>query len=47
MPSSLTAHEQSIKDIFSDDYVFKIPGYQRPYTWTPEQARDLFEDVVG
>lgn len=47
MSKSLSAHEQSITKIFSDDYVFKIPGYQRPYAWTPEQAGELFDDLRG
>lgn len=47
MPASLTAHQEPISRIFSDDYVFNIPGYQRPYAWGSEQARDLFEDLVG
>jgi len=47
MSSTLVAHEQAISRIFSNDYVFKIPSYQRPYAWTTEQARDLFDDLVG
>ena len=47
MPSALIAHEQAISRIFRNDYVFKIPSYQRPYAWTTEQARDLFDDLVG
>lgn len=45
MPTRILAHEQPISRIFSNDYVFRIPGYQRPYAWTIEQARDLFDDV--
>src|SRR5260370_27412007 len=47
MPTTLAAHEQSIEKIFGGDYVFRIPGYQRPYAWTTEQARDLFDDLIG
>lgn len=47
MSKTLVAHEQSLSKIFSDDYVFQIPGYQRPYAWTIEQARELFEDLLG
>ena len=47
MPTSLVAHEQAISKIFSNDYVFRIPDYQRPYAWTPEQARDLLDDLTG
>jgi hypothetical protein len=47
MPKMLAAKEEPLSRIFSRDYVFKIPGYQRPYAWTTEQARDLFEDLTG
>ena len=47
MPSALVAHEQAISRIFSNDYVFRIPDYQRPYAWTTEQARDLFDDLTS
>jgi uncharacterized protein with ParB-like and HNH nuclease domain len=47
MPTTLAAHEQSISKIFGGDYVFQVPGYQRPYAWTTEQARDLLDDLVG
>lgn len=47
MSKTLVAHEQSLSKIFSDDYVFQIPGYQRPYAWTTEQARELFDDLYG
>lgn len=47
MARTLVAHEQAIQKIFSDDYIFSIPDYQRPYSWTTEQARELFEDLLG
>ena len=47
MSSALIAHEQAISRIFSNDYVFRIPDYQRPYAWTTEQARDLFDDLTS
>jgi hypothetical protein len=47
MPTTLTAHEQAISRIFSNDYVFRIPSYQRPYAWGQEQARELLEDLLG
>jgi hypothetical protein len=47
MAKTLVAHEQAIQKVFSDDYVFSIPDYQRPYSWTTEQARELLEDLVG
>src|SRR3984957_4499784 len=47
MAQTLVAHEQPIQKIFGDDYVFSIPDYQRPYAWTPEQARELIDDLLG
>lgn len=47
MSRTLVAHEQPLSKIFSDDYVFSIPGYQRPYAWTTEQARELLDDLHG
>lgn len=46
MAKTLVAHEESLSRIFSDDYVFRIPGYQRPYAWTREQARELIDDLL-
>lgn len=46
MAKTLVAHEQPVAKIFSDDYVFHIPGYQRPYAWTTEQAQELFDDLL-
>jgi len=43
--NSLSAHEHPIQKIFSDDYVFRIPDYQRPYSWTTVQACELFDDL--
>ncbi|NHZ87787.1 DUF4357 domain-containing protein [Massilia sp. CCM 8733] len=47
MTHTLTAKEQSLAKIFSDDYVFTIPGYQRPYAWGIEQAQELLDDLLG
>ena len=33
--------EYPIKKIFSDDFFFTIPRYQRPYSWTTEQSEEL------
>jgi uncharacterized protein with ParB-like and HNH nuclease domain len=44
--SPIEAHERVIGQIFSDDYSFEIPPYQRPYAWEEEQARDLLNDLL-
>jgi hypothetical protein len=38
--------EYPIKKIFSDDFFFTIPRYQRPYSWTTEQSEELFQDLI-
>ncbi len=47
MSHTLTAKEQSLARIFSDDYVFMIPGYQRPYSWGTDQAKELIDDLTS
>ena len=38
--------EYPIKKIFSDDFVFTIPVYQRAYAWTIEESEELFQDLI-
>ncbi len=42
----IQATEYSISKVFSNDFVFTIPLYQRPYAWTTEQAGELLEDLI-
>ncbi|GBF80075.1 DUF262 domain-containing protein [Aphanothece sacrum] len=35
-----------IKDIFSDQFSFNIPNYQRPYAWTTEETERLLDDLL-
>src|SRR3546814_11835916 len=46
MTHTLSAKEQALAKIFSDEYVFTIPSYQRPYSWGVEQARELLDDLL-
>ena len=41
----IEAGEKQIADIFSDNYAFTIPPYQRPYAWEIQQARELLDDL--
>ena len=41
----INASQQSLVKIFSDEFAFAIPPYQRPYAWETEQARDLLTDI--
>ena len=45
--TSLTAHEKQVFQIFSNEYAFSIPGYQRPYAWSRDQVTDLVDDLTG
>lgn len=47
MKQTIEAKEQELKRIFSDDYLFEIPAFQRPYSWTTEQAGELLDDLLG
>ncbi len=44
--SPLQAHENVLKDIFSDRYAFEIPAYQRAYAWTVTECRELLSDLL-
>ena len=46
MTHMLTAQEKALSKIFGDEYVFSIPGYQRPYAWGKEQASELLDDLL-
>lgn len=45
MSSELTSQTVVIRDLFSDRYRFEIPNFQRPYSWTEDEAGQLFSDV--
>ncbi|MEL7141936.1 MAG: DUF262 domain-containing protein [Cyanobacteria bacterium J06573_11] len=45
MSISINAKDQPLSKVFSDDFAFSIPHYQRPYAWTTEQASELLADV--
>ena len=42
----IEAHERRIDRIFSEEYAFEVPAYQRPYAWEIEQVRDLLSDIL-
>lgn len=47
MTVAISASEQPLSKIFSNDFAFSIPPYQRPYSWTTEQAGELLTDVLS
>lgn len=46
MKMALKAAEKNLHKVFSDDYRFTIPAYQRPYAWTTEETGELFDDLM-
>ncbi|HEY0165868.1 MAG TPA: DUF262 domain-containing HNH endonuclease family protein [Jatrophihabitans sp.] len=45
MQKNLTAHEHPLRKIFSSDFEFQIPEYQRAYRWGMDQALQLLDDL--
>ena len=46
MSETIVAKELQLVSIFSDNYRFVIPDYQRPYAWTTEQTGELLDDLL-
>ncbi len=42
----LQASEVPLNKVFSSDYDFRIPDYQRPYAWGIDEARQLLDDLT-
>ena len=47
MPATIQASEKPIGKVFSDDYHFEVPRYQRPYAWEVEQVEELVSDLIS
>ena len=47
MNKTISAAERPLSMIFSKQYDFVIPPYQRPYSWTTDEAGELFDDLYG
>ena len=45
--SEINGHEYQLLKIFSSDFEYHIPTYQRPYAWTTEEVNTLFDDLYG
>ena len=43
---SIRGSEYPMRKIFSDDFVFTIPLYQRPYSWTTEESEEMLQDLL-
>lgn len=43
----IEANDRVIGNVFSNDFFFHIPEYQRLYRWKTDQCESLFRDVTG
>lgn len=43
---NIEVNEKAIRTLFSDDFWFNIPSYQRPYVWGKDSITDLLDDIV-
>jgi len=41
----ISGSEYPLAKIFSSEFEYIIPSYQRPYAWTTDQASELFDDL--
>lgn len=45
MSKKISGAEYPLSKIFSSEFEYVIPSYQRPYAWTVDQASELFYDL--
>ncbi|WP_040239278.1 DUF262 domain-containing protein [Chromohalobacter japonicus] len=45
MSKKISGAEYPLAKIFSSEFEYLIPSYQRPYAWTVDQASELFDDL--
>lgn len=43
----LTASEFDLSKVFSVDYQYEVPTYQRPYSWTVDETITLLDDLAA
>lgn len=46
MSSKITGKEYPLSKIFSKEFDYYIPAYQRPYAWSEEETETLFDDLL-
>ena len=47
VPARIHGSQYPLLRIFSNEFAFRIPPYQRPYRWTTEQAGELLDDLLA
>jgi hypothetical protein len=45
--TNLDSKSTKVGDLFSQDFFFEIPNYQRPFSWEEDQLSDLVDDLVS
>ena len=46
MAEHISAKEYNLWELMSGGFIFNIPDYQRPYSWTENEALTLWDDLV-
>ncbi len=46
MSKKISGAEYPLAKIFSSEFEYIIPNYQRPYAWTVDQVSELFDDLL-
>lgn len=44
--SKIHAQEEFVHKLFGEDYLYQIPKFQRPFSWTQENFVDLVDDLT-
>jgi uncharacterized protein with ParB-like and HNH nuclease domain len=44
--SRIDAQEEFVHKLFGEDYLYQIPQFQRPFSWTEENFVDLVDDLT-
>lgn len=43
---NIEAKKKLMKDLLNQDFFFRVPEYQRPYSWDKEHFTDLIQDLI-
>lgn len=46
MSPAFSAESRSLERLLSDPFVFRVPDYQRSYSWTTKEASQLIDDLM-
>ncbi|MEW6539934.1 MAG: DUF262 domain-containing HNH endonuclease family protein [Pseudomonadota bacterium] len=47
MGKTFSAEPHKLGDLFSSPFFFRVPAYQRPFSWDRDNFADLVDDLVG